>query len=99
MERYGADPARFGPPAAPARAGRARRAPGGPPPRRRRRAGGDRRPAGQDRQRPLRPRLLALHPLLQVRRGVRDRRPEHVRDRGRRARLRRPDLHRVRRRR
>ena len=65
-------------------------------PRRRRR---DRRPAGQGRQRPLRPRLLALHPLLQVRRGVRRGRPEHVRDRGRRARLRRPDLDRVRRRR
>ena len=41
----------------------------------------DRRPAGQGRQRPLRPGLLALHPLLQVRRGVRRGRPEHVRDR------------------
>ena len=33
------------------------------------------RAAGQDRQRPLRPRLRQVHPLLQVRRGVR--RPMH----------------------
>ena len=52
-------------------------------------------PSRQGRQRALRPRLLALHPLLQVRRGVRRGRPEHVRDRGRRARLRRPHLDRV----
>ena len=57
----------------------------------------DRRPAGQGRQRPVRPRLLALHPLLQVRRGLRRGRPEHVRDRRRRPRVRRPDLDRVRR--
>ena len=56
----------------------------------------DRRPAGQGRQRPLRARLLEVHPLLQVRRGVRRRRPEHVRDRRRRARLRRAHLHRMR---
>ncbi len=47
-------------------------------------SGPDRRPAGQGRQRPLRPRLLEVHPLLQVRRGLRRGRPEHVRDRGRR---------------
>ena len=51
-----------------------------------------RRPAHQDRQRALRARLLALHPLLQVRGGLRRRRAEHVRDRGCRARVRRPDL-------
>ena len=55
-------------------------------------AGGDRRPADEGRQRPVRPRLLEVHPLLQVRRGLRRGRPEHVRDRGRRARLRCPDL-------
>ena len=60
-----------------------------------RRGGGDGRPADQGRQRPLRPRLLEVHPLLQVRRGLRRGRPEHVRDRGRRARLRRPDLDRA----
>ncbi len=49
-------------------------------------------PAGEGRQRPLRPRLLAVHPLLQVRRGVRRRRSEHVRDRRRRPRVRRPHL-------
>ena len=70
--------------------------PRGRPPPRARRDRGDRRPAGQGGQRPLRPRLRPLHPLLQVRRGVRRGRPEHVRDRGRRARLRRPHLHGVR---
>ena len=55
----------------------------------------DRRPADEDRQRPVRPRLLEVHPLLQVRRGVRRGRPEHVRDRGRRTRVRRPDLDRA----
>ena len=38
-----------------------------------------------------------VHPLLQVRRGLRHRRAEHLRHRGRRPRLRRPHLHRVRR--
>ena len=33
-----------------------------------------------------------VHPLLQVRRGLRHRRPEHLRDRGRGPGLRRPDL-------
>ena len=55
----------------------------------------DRRAADEGRQRPLRPRLLEVHPLLQVRRGLRRGRPEHVRDRRRRARLRCPDLHRA----
>ena len=41
--------------------------------RRRRR---DRLPAGEGRQRAVRARLLAVHPLLQVRRGVRRRRAE-----------------------
>ena len=49
----------------------------------------DRRAADQDRQRPLRARLLALHPLLQMRRGVRRGRPEHLRDCRRRPRVRR----------
>ena len=56
-------------------------------------------PAGEGRQRALRARLRELHPLLQVRRGVRHRRAEHVRDRRRRPRVRRADLDRVRRRR
>ena len=68
-----------------------------PPPRAGRRDRGDRPPARQGRQRALRPRLLEVHPLLQVRRGLRRGRPEHVRDRRRRARLRRPDLDRGRR--
>ena len=95
-ERYGADPGRFGPPADAAAAGERdahepghHHAPAGDA------LGGHRRPAGQGRQRAVRPRLLAMHPLLQVRRGVRRGRPEHVRDRGRRARLRRPDLDRA----
>ena len=57
----------------------------------------DRRAAGEGRQRPLRPRLLEVHPLLQVRRGLRRRPPEHVRDRRRRPRLRRAHLDRARR--
>ena len=55
------------------------------------------RQPGQGRQRPLRPRLREVHPLLQVRRGVRRPTPEHLRHRRRRARLRRAHLHRVRR--
>ena len=61
------------------------------------RRGRERVPTGEDRQRAVRARLLALHPLLQVRRGLRRRRPEHVRDRGGGPRVRRADLHRVRR--
>ena len=52
--------------------------------------------AGQGRQRAVRPRLLEVHPLLQVRRRLRRAVPEHVRDRGRRPRLRRAHLDRVR---
>ena len=48
----------------------------------------DRRAGGEGRQRALRARLLEVHPLLQVRRGLRRRPPEHVRDRRRRTRLR-----------
>ena len=60
-------------------------------------AGGRHRaPAGEGRQRALRPRLRQVHPLLQVRRGLRRRRPEHLRHRGGRPRLRRAHLHRVR---
>ena len=88
---------RYGEAAAPAAAGERDAHEAGPPPRAVRRRGPDRPPAGQGRQRPLRPRLLEVHPLLQVRRGLRRGRPEHVRDRGRRARLRRPDLDRERR--
>ena len=50
----------------------------------------------EGRQRALRPRLLEVHPLLQVRRRLRRAVPEHVRDRRRRTRLRRPHLDRVR---
>ena len=77
--------------------GRPRPRPGRPPPRRRRPDRGDRGPAGEGRQRELRPRLLEVHPLLQVRRGLRHRLAEHVRDRRRRPRVRRPDRNRVRR--
>ena len=94
-ERYGADATRYGSPAAPAQADERDARESRPPPRPVRREGGHRRPAGQGRQRPVRPRLLEMHPLLQVRRGVRGGRPEHVRHRGRRARLRRPDLDRM----
>ena len=58
--------------------------------------GRDRARAGQGRQRALRPRLLEVHPLLQVRRRVRRAVPEHVRDPRRRPRLRRAHLDRVR---
>ena len=74
---------------------RTRRPRAGPPPGPDRRGGAegpDRRPAGQGRQRPVRPRLLEMHPLLQVRRGLRRGCPEHIRDRRRGARLRRPHL-------
>src|SRR5438876_163613 len=56
----------------------------------------DRGAARQGRQRALCTRLLAMHPLLQVRGGVRRRCAEHLRDRRRRSRLRRPHLDRVR---
>ena len=52
--------------------------------------------AGEGRQRALRPRLLEVHPLLQVRRRLRRAVPEHVRHRRRRPRLRRAHLDRVR---
>ena len=42
---------------------------------------GHRRPAGEGGQRPLRPRLLEVHRLLQVRRGLRHGRAEHLRHR------------------
>ena len=51
----------------------------------------------KDRQRSLRPRLLEVRALLQVRRGVRHRRAEHLRHRRRRPRLRRAHLDRARR--
>ena len=67
----------------------------GPPPRAsRRRHRGNGRPADEGRQQPLRARLLEMHPLLQVRRRVWGAGAEHVRDRGRGPRLRRPHLHR-----
>ena len=52
--------------------------------------------ADQGRQRPLRARLLEVHPLLQVRRRLRRAVAEHVRHHRRRARVRRPHLDRVR---
>ena len=62
----------------------------------RRRPPRHRRAAGEDRQRPVRPRLLEVRALLQVRRGLRHGRAEHVRDRRRRPRLRRRHRDRVR---
>ncbi len=60
------------------------------------RAGGRHRgPAREGRQRALCARLLALHPLLQMRRSLRRRRAEHVRHRRRWSRLRCPHLYRV----
>ena len=94
-ERYGADPRASARRRRPRRRASATRTKPGTTTRRRRRRGRDRRPAGEGRQRPLRPRLLEMHPLLQVRRGVRRGRPEHVRDRRRGPRLRRPDLDRA----
>ena len=96
IEEYGADPERYGPPAPPFEAGRARPPARRPPPHAGRRARRHRRPADEGRQRALRPRLLEVHPLLQVRRGLRHRLAEHVRHRRRRARLRRPHRDRVR---
>ena len=78
LERYDAAPERFGPPAPPS-ADRDRR-PDGPPRRAGRAHRGDRLPAGEARQRALRPRLREVHPLLQVRRRLRRAVPEHVRD-------------------
>ena len=95
MERYGADPSASARRRRPPRRASATR-PGPATTTRARRRGRDRRPAGQGRQRSLRPRLRQVHPLLQVRRGLRHRRAEHVRDRRRRPRLRRPHLDRVR---
>ena len=56
----------------------------------------DGRRADEDRQRSVCPRLREVHSLLQVRRGVRPRSPEHVCDRRRRSRVRRAHLDRVR---
>ena len=63
-----------------------------------RRGAGDRGSADADRQRPLRPRLLEVRALLQMRRGLRHRRAAHLRDCRGGARVRRAHLHRVRRR-
>ena len=78
LERYDAEPERYGPPAPP------------DPDRDRKRTGHHDEPdgqtrrhrarAGEGRQRPLRARLLEVHPLLQVRRRVRRAVPEHLRD-------------------
>ena len=62
-----------------------------------RRPSGDRRPAGEDRQRPLRARLLQVHPLLPVRRRVWGAVAAELRHRDRRPRIRRTRLHRERR--
>ena len=98
MTEYQVHPERFGAEMEPASTGERDRALGGAPPRAAGPDGGrGRRAAGEDRQRALRPRLLPLHPLLQVRGGVRRRRAEHVRDRRGGPRVRRPDLHGVRR--
>ena len=94
LERYAAEPERFGPPAPPERATATAR--GRPPRRAGRPDRGDRAPARQGRQRALRPRLLEVHPLLQVRRRLRRAVPEHVRHPRRRPRLRRAHLDRVR---
>ncbi len=56
-----------------------------------------RRRPGEGRQRPVRPRLLQVRALLQVRRRLRRPAPEHLRDHGGRPRLRRAHLDRIRR--
>ena len=95
-ERYGADADALRTPGRPGAGRRTRHARGRPSPRaRRRRHGRHRRPADEGRQQPLRPRLLEVHPLLQVRRRLRRGGPEHLRDRRRRARLRCADLDRA----
>ena len=58
---------------------------------------GDRRRADEDRQRSVRARLREVHSVLQVRRGVRARSSEHLRDRRRRPRVRRAHLDGIRR--
>ena len=89
-EEYGADPSRFGAPAAGRRRGAAgvgrvsTTATGGDV--------RDGRPGGQGRQRPVRTGLRQVHPLLQVRRRVRGAVAEHVRHRRRRPRVRRAHL-------
>ena len=97
IAEYGVDQDRYGPPAPDHPAGERDAARAGEHHADTGHRGGDGRPAGQGRQRGLRPRLLPLHPLLQVRGGLRRGRAEHVRDRGRGPRLRRADLDRVRR--
>jgi hypothetical protein len=95
-EQYEARPERYGPPAPPAPAGARDGAQAG------HHHAGDGQTAAtvaqpvKVDQRELRPRLLEVHPLLQVRRGLRHRLAEHVRDRRRRPRVRRPHRHRVR---
>ena len=93
LERYDAAPERYGPPAAP------------DPEREHHRPGHHIVPDGQtaatvarpaeDRQRAVHARLLQVRALLQVRRRVRRPAPEHVRDHGRRPRVRRARLDRV----
>ena len=90
LERYDARPERYGP--AGGAGSRSRREANGSSRRAGRPDGGRRPHARQGRQRALRPRLLEVHPLLQVRRRLRRAVPEHVRDSCRRARIRRADL-------
>ena len=96
LDEYDCRPARYGPPAPAAAERRARRGAHRPPRSARPRVRRHRAPAAQERQRAVRARLRQVHPLLQVRRGVRHRFPEHLRDRRGGARLRRADLDRVR---
>ena len=96
MERYDARPERFGPPAAPAPAGERDDAVRRPPPCAGRAAPPpSRQPVKVDNDLYVRD-YGEVHPLLQVRRGLRHRRAEHLRHRRRRPRLRRAHLHRVR---
>ncbi|CAA9347362.1 MAG: NADH-ubiquinone oxidoreductase chain G2; Formate dehydrogenase putative subunit, partial [uncultured Gemmatimonadaceae bacterium] len=73
--------------------GRARLRLGGAPRAARRGVRGHRGAAGEGGQRAVRARLRQVHPLLQVRGGVRLRLAEHLRDRRGRPRLRRAHLH------
>mgnify|MGYP003694230917 CR=1 FL=1 len=85
LERVSRRPERYGPAAPPSPAGlRDSLQPGhhAPPDPAYRR---DRRPADQGGQRALRPGLRQVHPLLQVRRSLREGLPEHLRADGRRA--------------
>ena len=87
MEQYEARPERFGTAAPAAAAGVREAAQPGRSPAMRCNGRGHGCAAGQSGQRLVRPRLRQVHPLLQVRGGLRQGRAEHLRHRRRRARV------------